>query len=530
MLASLSQMTRACLLAIGLVVLCAPATAAAIGEEPHPHSSMESPLDVEVDSRLWQDFEEDKEEKEQGSDGTEEGEPATPFSGSICRAAGYVDPEAAGYEEIGPDFALRWTYWYAFRGTGGPMVVRLDADSIFGVALYRTDGVPVATDGSNCTRWSQAGQARFVFDSDKGARYLLQVGDTRYFGEPAFGLGFFLSVARPTPNPDRAHAAALPLDGSVLVSNIDGGLEPPAPICSGAGKEYVGGRSAWGKINLSSAGALRVRLEQGAREAGSVDMIALYRDGESSPFACSVGPFKPSVSTTTEFEAEVPAGEYSLRFMTAVKSGEDPVRSLEERWRVTTSFNANLDLDGDGYTRPGDCKDGDAGVHPGALDVPDNGIDENCEGQDVRRDSDGDGVPDYRDRCATRPSRGIDADGNGCRDPEQLKLTAQIRLTLSNGRLHVASLFVRTDTGARIELECNKGACGSESRKVGGKRAQFSHSFIGVIPDGTEVSLTATKPRHIGVVKQYRLSVKGVRLLRQWCTKPGRPIGKIACA
>jgi hypothetical protein len=381
----------------------------------------------------------------------------------------------------------------------------------------------------NCSRWTQAGPARFVFDSDKGARYLLQVGDTRYFGEAALGTGFFLSLARPTPNPDRSHAAALPLDGSVLISNIDGGLESPSPVCPGGGKEYVGGRGTWGKISLSSAGALRVRLEQGAHEPGSVDMIALYRDGESSPSACGVGPFNPSVTTTTELHAEVPAGHYSLRFMTAVKSGEDPVMSLEERWRVTTSFEANLDQDGDGYSRPGDCKDADAAVHPGAVEIPDNGIDENCDGQDARRDSDGDGVADYRDRCPTRPSRGIDADGNGCRDPEQLKLTAQIRLTLSKGRLHVASLLVRTDTGARIELECDKGACGSESRKVGGKRAQFSHSFIGVIPDGTEVSLTATKSQHIGVVKQYRLSVAGVRLLRQWCTKPGRRNEKIAC-
>jgi arylsulfatase A-like enzyme len=48
------------------------------------------------------------------------------------------------------------------------------------------------------------------------------------------------------------------------------------------------------------------------------------------------------------------------------------------------------DLDRDGYSRflgGGDCDDGDAAVHPGALEIPDDGVDQNCVGGDatVRR-------------------------------------------------------------------------------------------------------------------------------------------------
>jgi len=539
----LSGVIRGSILVIGLVLLCAPATATALGEK-NPPWSMISPRGIEVDSRLlWEDFkEEEVVDPEHLFPGIETGEPVTVFSGSICRAAGYVDPEGQAWEEIGPDFAMHSTLWYAFRGTGGPIVVRLDGGigggsvwmgedfGVFGVALYRTDGVPTETDGLNCTRRTPAGPARFEFNSEEGARYLLQVGDTRYFNEPLVDTGFYLGVARPTPNPDRSHAVTLPLGGSVLVNNIGGALNSPAPVCSGGTKEYLGGRGAWGEISLSSAGNLRVQLEQGALEPASVDMIALYRDGESVPLVCSVGPFNPSVSAITELAAAVPAGHYSLQFMTAVKAYEDPVMSLEKRWRVTTSFTASLDQDGDGYTPPGDCNDGDAAVHSGALDIPDNGIDENCDGQDTRSDSDGDGVPNYRDRCPARPSRGIDADADGCRDPEQLQLTAQFRLTLRNHRLHVSSLFVRTNAGARVGLTCYKRVCGSEDRKVSGKRVQFNHSFLPVIPDGAEVSLAVTKPEHIGVVKEYQLSGAGVHLLRQWCTRPGQPRGKMACA
>ncbi len=49
-----------------------------------------------------------------------------------------------------------------------------------------------------------------------------------------------------------------------------------------------------------------------------------------------------------------------------------------------------VDRDHDGFGRwfgGGDCDDTNAGVHPGALDLPENGLDENCSGNDARRAS-----------------------------------------------------------------------------------------------------------------------------------------------
>jgi hypothetical protein len=140
-------------------------------------------------------------------------------------------------------------------------------------------------------------------------------------------------------------------------------------------------------------------------------MLVLYPEGGGAPITCNVGPFNLA-TTITELNAVVSPGNYSLQLMTAVKAGQDPVASAEELWQVTASFTPSLDTDGDGHLRPSDCDDGNAAIHPGALDAPDNGVDENCDGQDARRDSDGDGIPDYRDRCAMRSSKGIDADGN----------------------------------------------------------------------------------------------------------------------
>ena len=509
-----------CVVAAALVAVLIPAVAGA----NDPPTSMYSPRQMEMNSRQMEFFREEKE------DGVQTGEPLTPNSGSICRRAGYVDPDVPlGVEEIGTDWTLKMTNWYSFTGTGGPVLIRLDGDWFYGAVLYQAEGLPTAAQGLACIRWYSSMRPRIELDTEAGLRYLIQVGDWKYFGLEVFGARYVLNVATPAPNRYRSHAIELPLGTPVKMSNFGGELSSPAPSCSTSVRTYAGGRSAWGKVSIPSKGSLRVALEPEDVDPGSFAMIELYQEDGDTPLACSVGPFNAAGNLTTELNAPISPGRYSLRLMTAVKSDENPAESMEERWRVTASFTPNLDVDGDGHFRPSDCRDDNAAIHPGAIDLPDDGIDEDCDGQDARRDSDGDGVPDYKDRCSLRSSKGIDKDGDGCRDPRQLPLTAQIWLALSHSKLKVSSLLVRTDPGARVVLECGNRACKGESKRMRGDRAQFGGSFRDYIPDGTEILIGVTKARHIGVVKRYRLSSVGMRLLRQWCTGPGNRGKTVAC-
>ena len=48
-----------------------------------------------------------------------------------------------------------------------------------------------------------------------------------------------------------------------------------------------------------------------------------------------------------------------------------------------SDYACPVDLDGDGYSAPFDCDDANPDINPFATEIPDNGVDEDCDGEDL---------------------------------------------------------------------------------------------------------------------------------------------------
>jgi hypothetical protein len=65
------------------------------------------------------------------------------------------------------------------------------------------------------------------------------------------------------------------------------------------------------------------------------------------------------------------------------RSGDGPGYGQRFDFDYEATCAPDLDADDDGYLVPDDCNDDDAAINPGVPDIPNNGIDENCDGADL---------------------------------------------------------------------------------------------------------------------------------------------------
>ena len=212
---------------------------------------------------------------------------------------------------------------------------------------------------------------------------------------------------------------------------------------------------------------------------------------------------------------------------------------------IIAECERGVDNDQDGFSTAVDCDDNAANVHPGAPEVFDNGVDENCDGRDnpnLDRDADGFAQPaDCDDGNAAVHPGALEIRGNAIDEncDHRADPFAQLGAVVSNQWV-VTRAFARLRTlvvhnapkGARIALTCKGRGCPFKRAR----RRTVTRELQRVVLDrafrrarlrfGTRLKLTITAAETVGRTYTYVVK-RGVLPTRTTvCRAPGEARGR----
>jgi hypothetical protein len=205
---------------------------------------------------------------------------------------------------------------------------------------------------------------------------------------------------------------------------------------------------------------------------GTIDHIGwdFNNDGDFTDAAILSPQHAFLVDSPVSFQAADEQGATSTQTKTITLSPAPPPTPV-----ATVKPSSAPDADGDGFSPPVDCNDGNRKIHPGAPEILDNNVDENCDGLKPRRPN----------------------------------MAATVSWTSAAGVKSTKFSFIRVNTvpaGSTITVICHGRKCPPKvtlRRQAG--RVLIKAYKKRKLPVGDVIEVRITNPNYIGLVKTLKV-------------------------